>query len=118
MVMSAYAMRTSHDLPLAIILVLLVLLWRHDLLQIRLIVLSYVSVLLIELEQLGSLLLIEVITLRCQFGLHFHEILLVELLVAAFFVAILVAALLFTTIALLALFLAALTLFFVLLCES
>ena len=109
MVMSAYAMRTSHDLPLAIILVLLVLHWRHDLLQIRFVVLSYVSVFLIELEQLGSLLLIEVITLRCQFGLHFHEILLVELLVAA---------LLFTTIALLALFLAALTLFFVLLCES
>ena len=109
MVMSAYAMRTSHDVPLAIILVLLVLLWRHDLLQIRLVVFSYVSVLLIELEQLDSLLLIEVITLRCQFGLHFYEI---------FLVAILVAALLFTTLALLALLLAALILFFVLLCES
>ena len=109
MVMSAYAMRPSHDVPLAIILVLLVLHWRHDLLQIRFVVLSYVSVFLIEFEQFGSLLLIEVITLRCQFGLHFHEILLVELLVAA---------LLFTTIVLLALFLAALTLFFVLLCES
>ena len=113
---TAFAMMTSHAVLLAIGLVLLELLWRHDLLEIRLVVLSHVSVLLIEVEQLGSLLLVEIIALHRHLGLHLHEILLVELLVAALLVAFLVA-LLLTALALLTFFFAALTLLFVVLCE-
>ena len=93
---TAFAMMTSHAVLLAIGLVLLELLRRHDLLEIRLVILSHVSVLLIEVEQLGSLLLVEIIALYRHLGLHLHEILLVELLVAVF----LVATLLFTALAL------------------
>ena len=105
-----FAMMASHAVLLAIGLVLLELLWRHDLLEIRLVVLSHVSVLLIEVEQLGSLLLVEIIALYRHLGLYLHEV----LLVAVF----LVATLLFTALALFALLLTALTLFFVLLSES
>ena len=111
---TAFAVMASHAVLLPITLVLLELLRRHDLLEIRLVVLSHVSVLLIKVEQLSCLLLVEIVALHRPFGLHLHEILLVELLVAVF----LVAALLFTALALLALLLTAFTLFFVLLCES
>ena len=111
---TAFAMMASHAVLLSVGLVLLELLWRHDLLEIRLIVFSHVGVLLIEVEQLSSLFLVEIIALHRHLGLHLHEILLVELLVAVF----LVATLLFTALELLALLLTTLTLFFVLLCES
>jgi len=111
---TAFAVMTSHAVLLAIGLVLFELLRCHDLLEIRLVVLSHVGVLLIEVEQLSSLLLVEIVALHRPLGLHLHEILLIKLLVAVF----LVATLLFTALALLALLLTALTLFFVLLCES
>ena len=63
----------SHAVLMAIGLVLLELLWRHDLLEISLVVLSHVSVLLIEVEQLGSLLLVEIVALhRHLFSQHLH----------------------------------------------
>ena len=109
---TAFAMMASHAVLLSVGLVLLELLWRHDLLEIRLVVLSHVSVLLIEVEQLGSLLLVEIVALHRHLSLHLHEVLFVELLVAALLVAFLL-----TAFALLALLFAALTLFFVVLCE-
>jgi len=87
MVVAAFAVMASPAVLLAVILVLLELLWRHDLLEISLVVLSHVSILLIELKQFGCLLLIEIVALHRPLGLHLHEILLVELLVAALLVA-------------------------------
>ena len=49
MVVPAFAVMASPAVLLAVILVLLELLWRHYLLEIRLVVLSHVSLLLIEL---------------------------------------------------------------------
>ena len=103
---TAFAVMASHAVTVLVTigLVLLELLWRHDFLEIRLVVLSHVSVLLIEVEQLGSLLLVEIVALHLHLGLHLHEILLVEHLVAALLVAFLL-----TALALLALIFAALT---------
>ena len=112
MMVPAFAVMASHAVLMAIGLVLLKLLWRHDLLEIRLVVVSQVSILLVELKQLGSLLLVEVVALHRHLSLHLHEVLFVDLLVAALLVAFLL-----TAFALLALLFAALTLFFVVLCE-
>ena len=113
MVVAAFAVMASPAVLLAVILVLLELLWRHDLLEISLVVLSHVSKLLIELKQFGCLLLIEIVALHRPLGLHLHEILLVELLVAA----LLVAALLVAALSLLTFLLAAITLILVVLCK-
>ena len=119
----AFAVMASHAVLMAIGLVLLKLLWRHDLLEIRLVVVSQVSILLVELKQLGSLLLVEVVALGSPFGLHLHEFLLVEFLVTALLVTLLIAALLVTLliaalVTLLTFLLAALSLLFVVLCEN
>ena len=118
MMVSAFAVMASHAVLMAIGLVLLKLLWRHDLLEIRLVVVSQVSILLVELKQLGSLLLVEVVALGSPFGLHLHEFLLVELLVEFLVTALLVTLLIAALVTLLTFLLAALSLLFVVLCEN